>query len=62
MHPDYEAWQRFEKAIGDEAARLCRKGCDCPPTHICGAGRHPDWRRDAIVSLNDRLWPQEGQP
>jgi hypothetical protein len=47
---DLETWRKVERAIGDEAERLCREGCRderCP----CGARRDSGWRRDAIASL-----------
>lgn len=50
---DFDAWRKVERAIKDEANRLCRESCGderCP----CGSGRDPGWRRDALNSLQRR--------
>jgi hypothetical protein len=58
---ELETWRKVERAIDDEAKRLCRSGCRDEPCR-CAAGRDPDWRRDAIAALRARAAMDEKQP
>lgn len=52
---DMAVFDAVNRAIAVEARRLCREGCKddpgAPHCRACSAGRHPEWRRDAIASL-----------
>jgi hypothetical protein len=56
---ELETWREVERAIAEVARELCRSWCpDSAGLHgsctACGAGRDPEWRRDAINELRAR--------